>query len=91
MLSLAMIISCAAMVTVSAEGTTKKLTDVNDSEIYYDAVNTLSIMGIINGYEDGTFKPNQNVTRAEFTAMLMRTLKLGDTEARALPAYRLAI
>ncbi len=82
-LSLAMIISCAAMVTVSAEGTTKKLTDVNDSEIYYDAVNTLSIMGIINGYEDGTFKPNQNVTRAEFTAMLMRTLKLGDTGSKS--------
>lgn len=82
-LSLAMIISCAAMVTVSAEGTTKKLTDVNDSEIYYDAVNTLSIMGIINGYTDGTFKPNQNVTRAEFTAMLMRTLKLGDTGSKS--------
>lgn len=82
-LSLAMVISCMAMTVVSADGVAKKLSDVNDSEVYYDAVNTLSVMGIINGYEDGTFKPNQNVTRAEFTAMLMRSLKLGDTGSKS--------
>ena len=29
-------------------------------------------MGIINGYEDGTFKPNAPITRAEFTAIATR-------------------
>ena len=82
-LSLTMVISCMAMTVVSADGVAKKLSDVNDSEVYYDAVNTLSVMGIINGYGDGTFKPNQNVTRAEFTAMLMRSLKLGDTGSKS--------
>ena len=48
-LSLAMVISCMAMTVVSADGVAKKLSDVNDSEVYYDAVNTLSVMGIING------------------------------------------
>ncbi|WP_164821319.1 X2-like carbohydrate binding domain-containing protein [Paenibacillus koleovorans] len=33
-------------------------------------------MGIVAGYPDGTFKPNRTVTRAEFTVMLMNTLKL---------------
>jgi len=32
--------------------------------------------GIVNGYSDGTFKPDRSVTRAEFIAMLMRGLKL---------------
>ena len=31
-------------------------------------------LGIMNGYEDGSFKPDNQVTRAEFVTMLMRTL-----------------
>ncbi|MGO4179902.1 asparaginase domain-containing protein [Paenibacillus sp. TAF43_2] len=31
--------------------------------------------GIVKGYEDGTFKPNKTVTRAEFSVMLMVALK----------------
>lgn len=33
-------------------------------------------LGIINGYKDGTFKPNATITRAEWTAILMRALKI---------------
>ncbi|MFD0959100.1 immunoglobulin-like domain-containing protein [Paenibacillus chungangensis] len=32
--------------------------------------------GIVSGYPDGTFKPNTPITRAEFTIMLIRALKL---------------
>ncbi|PYI52153.1 S-layer homology domain-containing protein [Paenibacillus flagellatus] len=31
--------------------------------------------GIVDGYPDGTFRPNANVTRAEFATMLMKGLK----------------
>ncbi|WP_052487852.1 S-layer homology domain-containing protein [Gordoniibacillus kamchatkensis] len=31
--------------------------------------------GVVKGYEDGTFKPNQNVSEAEFLAMLIRSYK----------------
>lgn len=31
--------------------------------------------GIVSGYLDGTFKPDNSVTRAEFAVMLMNTLK----------------
>lgn len=36
--------------------------------------------GIINGYPDGTFNPRKNVTRAEFSVMLMGALNLQKTE-----------
>jgi len=32
--------------------------------------------GFVTGYTDGTFKPDNNVTRAEFTAMIARAMKL---------------
>ena len=31
-------------------------------------------MGIMSGYEDGTFRPDNQITRAEFVTLLMRTL-----------------
>ncbi|RAV21273.1 DUF4832 domain-containing protein [Paenibacillus contaminans] len=34
--------------------------------------------GIVDGYEDGTFKPDATVTRAEFTVLLARALQLPD-------------
>lgn|GEM_PF-2620320 len=37
--------------------------------------------GIVTGYPDGTFRPNRTVTRAEFTVMLMKMLKLPGDEA----------
>ncbi|MBP1990162.1 S-layer homology domain-containing protein [Paenibacillus eucommiae] len=40
--------------------------------------------GMVSGYPDATFKPNQQVTRAEFIVMLMKGLKL-DTETTTLP------
>lgn len=51
--------------------------DVTGSEKYANAVTFLNSLGVINGYEDGTFRPLENVNRAEFTAMLMRYRGLG--------------
>lgn len=88
-LTIAMLASCMASV-VFAEETAKAATfsDVAADAAYGTAVKTLNLMGVINGYPDGTFGPDKNVTRAEFTAMLMRTLnygKLGSTTAKDLP------
>jgi len=40
------------------------------------AITTLSNQGIITGYPDGTFRPQGLVTRAEFSAMLVKALGL---------------
>lgn len=47
-------------------------TDVKDDAWYAPAVEALAELGVINGYADGTFRPNASITRAEFTAMAMR-------------------
>lgn len=38
------------------------------------AIATLKARGIINGYLDGTFKPNQSISRAEIVAMLSKVM-----------------
>lgn len=40
------------------------------------AIRTLAAQGIVSGYGDGTFRPQQPVTRAEFTKMLVLALGL---------------
>ena len=56
-------------------------TDVNDGDWFCTAVSTLAKMGIVNGYADGTFDPNGNITRAEFAAIAARFEKNGNTTA----------
>ncbi len=59
-------------------------TDVATNHNAYDAVNVLNKLGVINGYDDGSFKPDNNVTRAEFTAMLLRTRGMGAVGSTSL-------
>lgn len=42
-------------------------TDVESGDWFNNAVSTLAKMGILGGYEDGSFRPNAPITRAEFT------------------------
>ncbi|MBP1994494.1 discoidin domain-containing protein [Paenibacillus eucommiae] len=46
--------------------------------------------GIVNGYPDGTFRPNAAITRAEFVTLLMRALKLeAESGAKVEPKSEL--
>lgn len=69
---------------VRAQNLTKDnaYSDVSGTAWYAAAVSTLSKMGVISGYPDGTFRPNAPITRAEFAAMIARfdeTAKSADT------------
>ena len=46
------------------------LSDIEDYQ-YKSAVEFLETRGIIDGYEDGTFRPNKPINRAEFLKLLM--------------------
>lgn len=59
--------------TVTANG---KFSDVNSGEWYAQAINYLASIGILKGYEDGLFHPEQTITRAEFAAIASRFDKL---------------
>ena len=52
--------------------------DMKDGAWYTCAVSTLSKMGIIKGYEDGSFKPDASISRAEFAAIAARFDPDGD-------------
>ena len=60
---------------------TNRYSDVAATSWYNTVVSTLSSMGIITGYPDGTFRPNAAITRAEFAAIAARFDNDGDKTA----------
>lgn len=52
--------------------TSNSFTDVSADSWYNTPVSTLSAMGLIEGYEDGSFRPDNPITRAEFAAIAGR-------------------
>ena len=78
------VISAASALAVSATGVAAfaaDYPDVPNTANYYQAVNELSALNVINGYDDGTFKPEENVTRAQIAKMVVTAL--GNTVANA--------
>ena len=55
--------------------------DVAAGSWYNIAVSTLSNMGILGGYEDGTFRPNASITRAEFAKIAVSFFDWADVYA----------
>ena len=50
--------------------------DVPENNENFEAINYLQENQVINGYEDGTFKPEQNVNRAEFLKIIIEGSKI---------------
>lgn len=63
---------------VKSNGAEEKspFTDVTPDAWYAQAVMKLAQMGILKGYEDGSFKPAASITRAEFATVASRFDKL---------------
>ena len=57
-------------------------TDQADIKVDSEVVDTLVSLGVINGYTDGSFKPNDTVTRAEMAKMIY-VLRTGNSDASA--------
>lgn len=55
--------------------------DVTEDKWFYEYVTSLASVGIIEGYEDGTFLPQNSITRAEFVKLLAATMKYELTES----------
>lgn len=59
----------------------QEFTDVRFGTTEYEPVRLLTSAGVINGYGDGTFKPNQKVSRQHVATMLARAMGYKDVNA----------
>lgn len=57
-----------------------KFEDIADTN-YEEAIETLEALGVITGYEDGTYRPEKTVTRAEMAKLMVQLLGYGDLVA----------
>lgn len=76
------VLAAGAIVVLSSTTTlavSKFFSDVDKNGWYGPSVEKLSDLGIIKGYSDGTFKPDQKVSRAELAVMLDRVIQYVET------------
>ena len=67
----AMIVSTLARLENVTSAESAGFADVSANDWYATAVNWAANVGVVNGYEDGTFRPNQPITREQLAAILM--------------------
>ena len=80
-----MIVSMLARLEGVTSAESAGFTDVADSDWYATAVNWAASVGVVNGYEDSTFRPNAPITREQMAAILYNyaDYKGYDVSARA--------
>ena len=61
---------------LSDTGTSSKFTDVSTSDWYMGAVTVANNYNLIDGYEDGTFRPTQTISRQEAFVILNRAIAI---------------
>jgi hypothetical protein len=64
--------------------------DVNVNDWYIDAVAAAKETGFISGYEDGTFRPNETVSRQEMAIMINKALRTGGYDKQFTAAEQAA-
>ncbi|WP_218154819.1 S-layer homology domain-containing protein [Paenibacillus sp. UNC496MF] len=55
---------------------------------YAEGIQALANRTVVNGFPDGTFKPGNSVTRAEFAAMLVKALGIAAPAVSGTPAFK---
>ncbi|MBQ7794538.1 MAG: S-layer homology domain-containing protein [Clostridia bacterium] len=73
---LALTLAMSSFVALATTSSAATFADVADTASYAEAVNALAALGAISGYEDGTFLPDNNITRAEVTTMVVAALNM---------------
>ena len=53
--------------------------DIKQGKWYYTSINTLASLNVIEGYSDGSYRPDAYITRAEFTAIVVRFANPADS------------
>lgn len=78
-------ILAAVMVSSTAFAASNPFSDVPAGHWAYNSVTKLASEGIIEGYGDGTFRGNRNITRYEMAQMVARALARYDSTGQPAP------
>lgn len=77
----------AAVIAPSETNANANFSDVAPTDYFYNDVMTLAERGIVKGFPDGSFRPNDSVTRGQAAKMIAGVLGL-DTENVANPGFK---
>lgn len=80
-----LIATSSIVVPMQMEVSAKSFSDVSTKNVYYDIIHTMSDKGIIRGYENGTFKPNETLSRKHAAALVNRAVSLKPVRTVAVP------
>jgi trimeric autotransporter adhesin len=69
--SAALVASAIGPVAANAAG----FSDVSEDSVHYEGIMALTEKGLLNGYGDGTFKPDQKITRGQVAKIMARLLE----------------
>lgn len=84
-----MVTTIATMGAVSVvEADSLKFSDVKEGHSHYGAIMELSQRGIIHGYPDGTFKPNEVVTQSQAAKMVAGVIGLKGSEQEIIATLK---
>ena len=73
--SLTALLTALAMIfTFSLGVLAQNFSDVDENANYNEAVNWLTEIDVFTGYPDGTFRPEDDLSREEFAAVVVRAL-----------------
>lgn len=73
-----------SILLISISGATLAFSDTN-GHWAIDTIDEMSKIEIVNGYEDDTFRPNNDMTRAEFITIVNRLLGLKEKSNKYVP------
>lgn len=79
-LVLAMVLGSVSMAFAATEAT---FPDVEGTESYAEAANVLKAVGVLEGYNDGKFKADRNITRAEAVKLVVVAMGLPVKEGNS--------
>ena len=71
-------------ITSANVNVTSNFADVQSGTWYYNAVNIAANLGIVNGYPDGNFYPNNLVSRQEMALMMYRVANKANAKLTAV-------
>lgn len=83
LMTLALVLSLCIPARAAGE-----FSDVPQDHVFHQAVQNCVERGLLRGYDDGTFLPHEDVTRAQFAVMLTRIFYPGEAESGAYDKWK---